>query len=161
MRSRLTMIRIDCLSQQVMCHDRIIRNFPTTGFDNRGGCRRGDSRHRRIRARASGESFAKASEVSGHAKGGAELRKLRAVRDPILLQNGGWNCCRARLVYGLCEEAGIKFNYVRYRHSSTFRFVHLMTRAIMPIVAEASCCEANARESSGRAFGSDPCVNWA
>jgi hypothetical protein len=67
------MIRIDCLSQQVMCHDRFTRNFPAAGFDNRSRRRRGDSGHRLIRARAGGEGFTKASEVSGHAKGGAEL----------------------------------------------------------------------------------------
>src|ERR1700730_4563773 len=47
-------------------------------------------------------------EVSGHAEGRSTLRKLRAVRTPVVMQNRGWNGCRAGLVHRLCEEAGIK-----------------------------------------------------
>jgi len=106
---------INCLSQLDACHDRITRNFPAAGFDNRGrrcrgiGHRRG-SGHRHIDVRAGGQGVAENRKVPRHPEGGATLRKLCTVRGPIILQNGRWNCCRARLVHGLREEASIKSN---------------------------------------------------
>jgi hypothetical protein len=60
-------------------------------------------------------------DVSGHTKGKAELRKLRAARNPIILQNGGWNCRRARLVRGLGEEAGNRIHCTSATGAARFR----------------------------------------
>lgn len=94
------------------CHDRIRKNLPTARFDHCSRRYRGIGRERgsgycHFDARAGGQGVAENREVSGHAERRATLRKLHTVRSPIDLQNGGWNCCRARLVHGLCEEADI------------------------------------------------------
>jgi hypothetical protein len=63
------------------------------------------SGHCHIDARACGEGVTENRDVSGHTKRKAEPRKLRALRNPIILQNGGWNGRRARLVRGLPLDA--------------------------------------------------------
>jgi hypothetical protein len=87
----------------------------------RYGCIGRGSGRCHIDARAGGEGVTENRDVSGHTNGKAELQKLRAVRNPIILQNGGWNGRRARLVRGLCEEAGNRIHRTPATGAARFR----------------------------------------